>query len=113
MAYIDDTKILVVAKRHVAPGEELSIAYVDTDLTTAERKEELKDTYGFECKCAKCSPPKPPLKAPKTPRSSIKAAAAAGGKRKAQSSAAAAAYVEGRTAKKPKKRSDVGGCVVC
>lgn len=112
MAYIDDTKILVVAKRHVAHGEELSIAYVDTDLTTAERKEELKDTYGFECTCAKCEPPKPPLKAPKTPRSPIKAAAA-GGKRKAQSSAAAAAYVEGRAAKKPKKRSDVGGCVVC
>ncbi|CAJ2502473.1 Uu.00g098670.m01.CDS01 [Anthostomella pinea] len=43
-----------VAVRTIAPGEELSISYVDLLLTHAERRA-LLHKWGFECACAQCS----------------------------------------------------------
>ena len=45
--------VTLVAKRAIAQGEELHIAYVDTHKSTKSRRRLLAD-YGFLCKCARC-----------------------------------------------------------
>ncbi len=42
-----------VAVRDIQPGEELCISYVDCDLDTEERRQELLN-YGFFCECPRC-----------------------------------------------------------
>ncbi|EJC98538.1 uncharacterized protein FOMMEDRAFT_136803 [Fomitiporia mediterranea MF3/22] len=39
----------------IAPGKEITIAYIDTVRPTAERKAELKVKYGFNCTCSVCT----------------------------------------------------------
>ena len=43
----------LVARRAVAAGDELTIAYVDTDAPWQERRAALAD-YGFLCRCSRC-----------------------------------------------------------
>jgi hypothetical protein len=106
VAYIDDAKVLVVLLRDVAPGEELTITYVDADFATERRREELKEVYGFDCKCAKCVPGV--VKGVKTPtKRKAEAAGAAGGKRKASDPAGK------ESGGKKAKKGEGNGCVVC
>ena len=54
VAYVDDSRVHILAKRTIARDEECTIAYVDPDLDGEERREELKETYGFDCECDVC-----------------------------------------------------------
>jgi hypothetical protein len=54
VAFAEDNAVFVVTTRAVALGEELTISYVDASGTDDERREELQETYGFECRCARC-----------------------------------------------------------
>lgn len=50
-----DHEIVVVAKRPIAKGEEVTISYIVTEgKSTAERQEELQ-SYFFTCQCPACS----------------------------------------------------------
>lgn len=40
--------------KDIAPGDEISISYIDEGLEKDERQEKLRD-YGFACKCNLCS----------------------------------------------------------
>ena len=46
---------LLVARRPIAPSEEITISYIDANQRAgvAERRRELAE-YGFECQCDKC-----------------------------------------------------------
>lgn len=108
MAYIDDAEVLVVVKKYVEPGQELTIAYVDTGLTTAERREELREVYGFDCRCAKCAPP-PTTAGNGAKMTKRNVAAAASRKRKTAGDDAG-----NRNAGKKAKKGEGGkGCVIC
>lgn len=48
-----DGKCVLVAKRAIAAGEELTMCYVDEGMDVRARRAELLD-YGFECGCARC-----------------------------------------------------------
>ena len=54
VAYVDDSRVHILAKRTIGRDEECTIAYVDPDLDGEERREELKETYGFDCECDVC-----------------------------------------------------------
>lgn len=43
------------ALRPIAPGEELTIGYIDISNTRKLRQEALLEGYGFECACSRCS----------------------------------------------------------
>lgn len=43
----------IFATKDIAPGEELTISYIDASLPLRERRELLAH-YGFECQCSKC-----------------------------------------------------------
>lgn len=45
--------VTFIAKRRVAAGTELTIAYIN-DAPLAHRQLQLKAQYGFDCQCAKC-----------------------------------------------------------
>lgn len=48
------SRITVVAKRDIAPGEELFITYVDPDLPLEQRRRSLME-WGFgKCVCERC-----------------------------------------------------------
>lgn len=48
------SRITVIAKRAIAPGEELTISYVNPELPYRSRQDELK-AWGFgSCKCERC-----------------------------------------------------------
>jgi hypothetical protein len=47
-------RVRFVCRRPVEPGEELTVAYIDCDLPTAERREKLAWAYAFTCDCPKC-----------------------------------------------------------
>eukprot|EP01122_Echinamoeba_exundans_P014261 TRINITY_DN6417_c0_g1_i1.p1 TRINITY_DN6417_c0_g1~~TRINITY_DN6417_c0_g1_i1.p1 ORF type:complete len:392 (+),score=42.58 TRINITY_DN6417_c0_g1_i1:40-1215(+) len=49
------SEVLWVAFKPIRKGEEILCSYIPTDLSTAERKEILLRSYGFECKCPRCS----------------------------------------------------------
>ena len=96
VAFAEDNAVFVVATRDVALGEELTISYVDASGADDERREELRETYGFECACARCERGGKEAKKPKKPASAAKKAAkkptsAAKPKRKAAGAAASAA----------------------
>ncbi|KAK0590765.1 hypothetical protein LWI29_031385 [Acer saccharum] len=48
-----DGQATIIALRPIGKGEEVTISYIDEDLTYEERQASLVD-YGFECKCSKC-----------------------------------------------------------
>ena len=54
VAYVDDSRVHILAKRTIGRDEECTIAYVDPDLDGEERREELRETYGFDCECDVC-----------------------------------------------------------
>ena len=43
-----------VAVRDIAPGEELTVSYIDATLPRDERQERLRD-WGFNCTCSQCA----------------------------------------------------------
>jgi hypothetical protein len=45
--------VAVVALRDIKKGEELTISYIDDDMTYSQRQNELKD-YQFQCGCKRC-----------------------------------------------------------
>ena len=48
------SKISVIAKRAIAPGEELTVTYVNPELLYRKRQDELQ-AWGFgSCKCDRC-----------------------------------------------------------
>ena len=49
-----DGSCVLVAKRAIKNGEELTMCYVDEDADVRERRAELAD-YGFECACERCA----------------------------------------------------------
>lgn len=49
-----DAEVTLLARHDVAAGDELTIAYVDTDAGLASRREALRYGYGFVCRCALC-----------------------------------------------------------
>ncbi|EYU24807.1 hypothetical protein ABFS82_13G019400 [Erythranthe guttata] len=53
-----DGQAIIVALRPILKGEEITISYIDEDLTYEERQELLAD-YGFTCKCPKCIEERP------------------------------------------------------
>ena len=55
VAFAEDNSVFVVTTRAVALGEELTISYIDANGADDERREELRETYGFECACARCA----------------------------------------------------------
>ena len=95
VAFAEDNAVFVVKTRAVALGEELTISYVDASGADDERREELRETYGFECACARCERGGKEAKKPKKPAPAAKKAAkkpapAAKPKRKAAGAAASA-----------------------
>ncbi|KAF9028359.1 SET domain-containing protein [Hymenopellis radicata] len=46
-------RISVIALRDISPGEELTITYVNPELTYGERKRALGE-WGFVCRCSRC-----------------------------------------------------------
>ena len=49
-----DGRCVLVARRDIREGEELTMCYVDESADVATRRAELRD-YGFECACARCA----------------------------------------------------------
>ncbi|TDL24144.1 SET domain-containing protein [Rickenella mellea] len=47
------------ARRPIAPGEQITISYIDTEIPYAFHQEELKTKYLFTCPCNYCKPTKP------------------------------------------------------
>lgn len=52
-----DCKLLLVAKRDIQKGEEITFSYVDESLPTHERKKMLLVHYHFDCNCPRCGDP--------------------------------------------------------
>lgn len=47
-------KVVIIAKRDIAEGEELVVSYVDPSSSVAKRRRELRE-WGFgECSCERC-----------------------------------------------------------
>ncbi|EJD34840.1 hypothetical protein AURDEDRAFT_75805 [Auricularia subglabra TFB-10046 SS5] len=44
------------ASRDIAPGEEITVTYIDETRPKAERRKELKTKYFFTCTCELCGP---------------------------------------------------------
>ncbi|XP_074296125.1 histone-lysine N-methyltransferase ATXR2-like [Silene latifolia] len=49
-----DGQATIVAVRDIQRGEEVTVSYIDEELSCEERQRSLAD-YGFRCKCSKCS----------------------------------------------------------
>lgn len=50
----DCAGMIVMPIRDIAPGEELTIAYIDSEQYVSDRQRDLKDNYCFTCSCSKC-----------------------------------------------------------
>lgn len=50
-----DSSLTIRANRDVAPGEALTIAYVDTDIPRDVRRARLARSYAFDCACSRCA----------------------------------------------------------
>jgi SET domain-containing protein len=44
----------ISARRHIRAGEEITVAYVDPELSHDERRKKLKHMYNFDCECEIC-----------------------------------------------------------
>lgn len=51
----DSATAAFVTNRPVAPGEALSISYMDANVKGGERQAHLRWAYGFNCRCKRCS----------------------------------------------------------
>lgn len=49
-----DGQATIIALKPISKGEEITISYIDEDLSYEERQALLED-YGFRCKCPRCS----------------------------------------------------------
>ena len=112
VAFAEDNAVFVVTTRAVALGEELTISYVDASGTDDERREELQETYGFECRCARCErgggeakKPKKTAPAAKPKEAAKKAAPAKKGAKKAAPAAKKGAKKAAPAAKKTAKKA--------
>jgi hypothetical protein len=47
--------VLFVTSKNVQPGEELCISYGHTERQVLERRQVLRDWWGFTCNCSRCS----------------------------------------------------------
>ncbi|KAF1960971.1 SET domain-containing protein 5 [Byssothecium circinans] len=47
-------KLMIHACKDIEEGEEITISYLSKMETHAKRQQELRDTFGFECRCAMC-----------------------------------------------------------
>lgn len=50
-----DNQMYFMAIRDIQKGEEICDSYIDITLPTNKRKKELKEQYGFNCHCERCS----------------------------------------------------------
>ena len=48
-----DGAAVITAKCAIRAGEEITISYIDEDVTLADREEALRD-YGISCRCSRC-----------------------------------------------------------
>jgi len=54
VAYIGSNECIIFANRPITPNEELTISYVPRGWSVLQRKEHLKQRYGFDCACTRC-----------------------------------------------------------
>jgi len=54
-SHIVDHKLTLHALYPVEAGEELNISYIEPELPIKERRARLKETYGFDCVCKRCT----------------------------------------------------------
>eukprot|EP00933_Yihiella_yeosuensis_P003093 TRINITY_DN10547_c0_g1_i2.p1 TRINITY_DN10547_c0_g1~~TRINITY_DN10547_c0_g1_i2.p1 ORF type:complete len:377 (-),score=63.87 TRINITY_DN10547_c0_g1_i2:69-1199(-) len=47
----------LIAAEEIPAGEELTISYIELRLPREERRQRLRENYGFECHCSACSRP--------------------------------------------------------
>jgi len=52
--YRSPTHLSIVTVREVAPGEELTISYIDETMKLKQRSAALTESYCFRCECAVC-----------------------------------------------------------
>lgn len=52
--HLDSAHARLVAARRIEEDEEVSITYVNPELSYEERQKHLRQQYGFECQCSKC-----------------------------------------------------------
>ena len=50
----DNAELTLRALRDLAPGDAVTIGYIDLAATTSARRKALRDSYLFECRCARC-----------------------------------------------------------
>ena len=50
-----DSSLTIRALREIAPGEELTITYVDADSPRDARRARLANSYAFDCACSRCA----------------------------------------------------------
>ena len=55
--FYPNNEVRVRAIRDIEEGEPVLFTYVTGDHTTRERRDHLRDTYGFECGCERCAAP--------------------------------------------------------
>lgn len=48
-----DGSAVILAKRRIAPGDEITISYIDESMDFEDRQSALRD-YGFQCRCTRC-----------------------------------------------------------
>mmetsp|Transcript_16865 Transcript_16865/g.26894 ORF Transcript_16865/g.26894 Transcript_16865/m.26894 type:complete len:384 (+) Transcript_16865:2657-3808(+) len=57
VAMFDGKVVRVKAIRPVKRNQEISVSYVDLCATRTERQTDLKNRYGFDCRCKRCADP--------------------------------------------------------
>lgn len=62
-----------VATRDIEEGEELTLAYVDVLCDTSTRRTRIKENFGFQCLCSRCTEDSASLRASDIKRERIKA----------------------------------------
>jgi len=45
---------VIVARKHIAAGEEITISYLDDDEKSRDERQDALADYGFVCRCARC-----------------------------------------------------------
>ncbi|KAH9924151.1 SET domain-containing protein [Fomitopsis serialis] len=56
--HMQEPQMNLVVINGIAPGEEVTISYIDVTLSHEDRQKALKETYNFDCKCTLCSTPR-------------------------------------------------------
>ena len=54
--HVRNLALTVIAVRDIAPGEEITISYIEASMPRAERQERLA-SWGFRCTCPRCTLP--------------------------------------------------------